>query len=50
MVCFSKAAPIPQMALATALMFAGLPFVGVTADAQAQPPATALAPDRKSVV
>ena len=44
MVCFSKAAPIPQMALATTLMFAGLPFVGVTAHAQAQPPATALAP------
>ena len=40
MFCFSKAALLPQSALAVALLFAGLPLV----HAQAQSPAKALAP------
>ena len=40
MFCFSKAALLPQSALAVALLFAGLPLV----HAQAQSPANALAP------
>ena len=40
MFCFSKAALLPQSALAVALLFSGLPLV----HAQAQPPAKALAP------
>ena len=44
MFCFTKAALLPQSALAAALLFAGLPFVCVTAHAQVQSPANALAP------
>ena len=42
--CFSKAALLPQSALAVALSFAGLLFACATAYAQVQPPAKAMAP------
>ena len=48
MVCFSKAALLPQSALAVALLFAGLSFVDTPAYAQVQtqarPPAKPLEP------